>query len=100
MAAVAPMFKASLPISGRVFGEYTHGFFPCQLRPLLAEDPPVSTDLASSFADEIAAGEILVDNAQLEFGRPARGLVVKYFSIDISQDILTPQGEPRAQGNL
>ena len=65
-AAVALMFKASLSISARVSGEYTCGFFPFQLKPPLAA--PVSTDLTSSFADEIAAEDILVDNGPLGLG--------------------------------
>ena len=59
-AAVAPMFKASLPISAHVFGEYTCGFFPFWLPPPLAA--LVNTHLTSSFADKISAEDILLNN--------------------------------------
>ena len=73
-AAVAPTFKASLPISARVFGEYTRSFFPFQLPPPLAA--PVSTDLTSLFADEIVAEDILVDNGPLGLGSAPPRLIV------------------------
>ena len=73
-AAVAPTFKASLPISAHVFREYTRGFFPFWLPPSLAVS--VSTDLTSSFADEIAAEDILVDNGPLGLGSEPPCLIV------------------------
>ena len=73
-AAVVPTFKASLPISAHVFREYTCSFFPFWLPPPLAA--PVSIDLTSSFADEIAAEDILVDNGPLGLGSEPPHLIM------------------------
>ena len=56
---------------------------------MLAEESssPVSTDLTSAFADEIAAGGIFVDNGPLGFGSGPPRLAVKYCNMD-----MTPRG--------